>query len=289
MEEIKSVQYPKFSVAMSVYKKDSAEFFDRALQSVMIKQTILPNEVVLIVDGPVGDEIESVIKNYQEKGLQLNVIRLQKNGGLGNALRLAVENCSNELIARMDSDDVAVENRFEQQLKILQENPEIDVVGGDITEFIGEEENIVSKRELPTNNADIKKYLKKRCPFNHMTVMFKKQAVLRAGNYQDWFCNEDYYLWLRMHLCESIFANSGTILVNVRVGKEMYQRRGGRKYYKSEKRLQKFMLKSKIIGLGTYLSNVLKRFVVQVLMPNKLRGWAFKKFARTKVKYNEKV
>ena len=284
MEEIKSVQYPKFSVAMSVYKKDSAEFFDRALQSVMIKQTILPNEVVLIVDGPVGDEIESVIKNYQEKGLQLNVIRLQKNGGLGNALRLAVENCSNELIARMDSDDVAVENRFEQQLKILQENPEIDVVGGDITEFIGEEENIVSKRELPTNNADIKKYLKKRCPFNHMTVMFKKQTVLRAGNYQDWFCNEDYYLWLRMHLCESIFANSGTILVNVRVGKEMYQRRGGRKYYKSEKRLQKFMLKSKIIGLGTYLSNVLKRFVVQVLMPNKLRGWAFKKFARTKVK-----
>jgi len=284
MEEIKSVQYPKFSVAMSVYKKDSAEFFDRALQSVMIKQTILPNEVVLIVDGPVGDEIESVIKNYQEKGLQLNVIRLQKNGGLGNALRLAVENCSNELIARMDSDDVAVENRFEQQLKILQENPEIDVVGGDITEFIGEEENIVSKRELPTNNADIKKYLKKRCPFNHMTVMFKKQTVLRAGNYQDWFCNEDYFLWLRMHLCESIFANSGTILVNVRVGKEMYQRRGGRKYYKSEKRLQKFMLKSKIIGLGTYLSNVLKRFVVQVLMPNKLRGWVFKKFARTKVK-----
>ena len=291
MEQVNSAKYPKFSVATSVYKNDSAEFFDRALSSIMVEQTVIPDEVVLVVDGPVGEDIEKVIQDYQDKGLPLKAIRLEQNGGLGNALKIAVENCSNELIARMDSDDVAVKDRFEQQLNILQQDQSIDIIGGDITEFIGQEDNIVGLRNCPKTDAEIKAYMKKRCALNHVSVMFKKSAVLKAGNYQDWFCNEDYYLWIRMLLSDCVFANTGTVLVNVRVGKEMYQRRGGLKYYKSEKALQKYMRKNKIIGFGTYLSNVMKRFIVQVLLPNKLRAWVFKKFARKKEKMvkNEKV
>ena len=276
--------YPPFSVAMSVYKNDSAKFFDRALNSILVEQSVLPSEVVLVVDGPVGEEIEQVIIDYIQKGFPIKEIRLKKNGGLGNALKIAVENCSNELVARMDSDDVSVKDRFEKQLEILKKDQAIDIVGGDITEFIGEEDNIVGLRSCPQTDIEIKSYMKKRCALNHVSVMFKKSAVLNVGNYQDWFCNEDYYLWIRMLKQGCCFVNTGTVLVNVRVGEEMYQRRGGLKYFNSEKALQKFMLKNKIIGFGTYCVNVIKRFIVQVLLPNKLRGWVFKKFARTKVK-----
>lgn len=117
-----------------------------------------------------------------------------------------------------------------------------------------------------------------------MTVMFRKSIYERSGGYLDWYCDEDYYLWLRMMQNGSKFANTGTVLVNVRVGEEMYQRRGGVKYFKSEAKLQKYMLDSDMIGFGTYISNVIKRFIVQVLLPNKIRGMVFKKFARKKVK-----
>ena len=130
-------------------------------------------------------------------------------------------------------------------------------------------------------NEEIREYIKTRCPFNHMTVMVKKSAVIEAGNYKDLFWNEDYYLWIRMLLSGSVFGNTGTVLVNVRVGEDMYKRRGGAKYFKSEKYLQDFMRKNKIIGFKTYFMNVLKRFVVQRLLPNRLRGWVFRTFART--------
>ena len=272
----------KFSVSMCTYGKDNPEWLKRAVDSIL-NQTVKPNEVVLVVDGPVPTELDAVILEY-EKMPVFKVVRLEENQGLGNALRVAIDNSSYDLIARMDSDDVSVENRFEQQLKCFVLDNDLDVVGGNITEFVGEESNIVSIREVPENDVDIKKYLKKRCPFNHMTVMFKKQSVLDVDNYLDWFYNEDYYLWLRMFLNNKVFMNTGTILVNMRTGEDMYRRRGGFKYFKSEAKLQKFMLKNKIIGLGTYLVNVTKRFIVEVLLPNKIRGWAFKKFARKSVK-----
>ena len=133
-------------------------------------------------------------------------------------------------------------------------------------------------------DKEIKEYMKKRCAMNHVAVMYKKSSVLRVGNYQDWPWNEDYYLWVRMLKEGCRFANTGTILVNVRVGEDMYRRRGGWRYFKSEAKLQKYMKKNKIIGFGTYVMNVAKRFIVQVLLPNKIRGWVFKKFARKNVK-----
>lgn len=270
-----------FSIAMSVYHKDSATFFDRALQSITEQQTIMPSEIVLVCDGTLNSDLDAVIDDYQKRFPIFKIIRLPQNKGLGNALKLAVENASYELIARMDSDDVSVSDRFEQQLSFFENHPEIDIVGGDITEFIGEEENVVGKRAVPKTDSEIKEYMKKRAAFNHVSVMYKKSAVQAAGGYLDWFWNEDYYLWIRMQLNKAIFANTGTVLVNVRVGEEMYQRRGGKKYFQSEYGLQKLMLDAKIISLPTFVGNIGKRVVVQLLLPNKVRGWVFKRFARS--------
>lgn len=271
-----------FSVAMSVYKNDNPIYFDRALESITTLQSVLPDDIVIVVDGPVSQEIENVINKYQKMYSIFNVVKLQKNGGLGKALKIAVENAKYELIARMDSDDVAISTRFEQQLAYFVTHPEIDIVGGDITEFINAEENIVAKRVVPRQNIEIRKYMKRRCAMNHVTVMYKKTAIQTVGGYKDWFCNEDYYLWVRMWLNNSVFANTGTVLVNVRVGEQMYQRRGGKKYYNSEKELQYYMLKGKMISFPTYCMNVFERFIVQMAMPNCIRGWFFRRFARNR-------
>lgn len=270
----------KFSVAMSVYKNDNAQHFDRALESITAFQTVKPSEIVLVVDGPVDDKLNGVIKKYEFAYPIFKVIRLDKNGGLGNALKLAVENASYDLIARMDSDDVSLPTRFEQQLAFFESDSSVDIVGGDISEFIGEEDNIVACRKVPISDQKIKDYMRVRCPFNHVSVMYKKSAVLNAGGYLDLFWNEDYFLWIRMQLAGAKFANTGTILVNVRTGADMYARRGGKRYFQSEKYLQKYMLEHKMIGYPTYISNVAKRLIVQRCLPNRLRGWVFRKFAR---------
>lgn len=180
----------------------------------------------------------------------------------------------------MDSDDISAEDRFEQQLKCFALRHDLDVVGGDISEFIDETSHFVGRRTVPNDNIHIYENIKKRCPMNHVTVMFRAEAVQSAGGYLDWHYNEDYYLWIRMAQNGAVFANTGTVLVNVRVGEDMYRRRGGWRYFQSEARLQKYMLDHQIIGLPRFLLNVSERFMLQVLMPNGLRGWVFKNFAR---------
>lgn len=270
----------KFSVAMCTYGKDNPQWLTAAVDSIL-NQSVLPSEVVLVVDGPVPDILDAVICKYEANPI-FKVVRLEKNMGHGDARRISLENCSNELVAIMDSDDISAADRFEKQSILFAKDSSLAIVGGNITEFIGEPTNIVGKRVVPMNDNDIKEYLKYRCPMNLVTVMFKKTLIESVGGFIDWFCEEDYYLWLRMYLAGMKFANIPENLVNVRVGKDMYNRRGGIKYFKSEARLQKFMLDNKIIGFGTYLSNVAKRLIVQVLMPNKIRGFIFKKFAREK-------
>lgn len=269
-----------FSVAISVYKNDKSKDLDRALESITVNQTVKPTEIVLVVDGPIDDELNNIIQKYEQSYPYFKTIRLAENGGLGHALKIAVENASYELIARMDSDDISLPTRFEEQLAFFEQDSSLDIVGGDISEFIGEEGNIVAYRKVPTTHDEIEKYMQTRCPFNHVSVMYKKSAVQKAGGYMDWFWNEDYYLWIRMMEHSCVFANTGTVLVNVRVGRDMYQRRGGKKYYLSEKNLQKYMLEKKIITRTTYFSNVLKRWIIQILLPNSVRGWVFRTFAR---------
>ena len=271
----------KFSVSMCVYGKDNPQWFESAVDSIL-NQTCMPDEVVLVVDGPVPDDLDNVIKKYEQKEI-FNVIRLEINRGHGEARRIGLENCKNNLVALMDADDISLGDRFEKQIAMFGKDDELAIVGGNITEFIGEPKNVAAKRIVPCGDVEIKEYLKKRCPMNQMTVMFKKDCVQAAGGYIDWYCDEDYYLWIRMSLAGMKFANLPDMLVNVRVGADMYQRRGGRRYFVSEAKLQKLMLDERIIGVGTYLVNILKRFIVQVLLPNKIRGWVFKKFARKTV------
>ncbi len=270
----------QFSVIMSVYQGDNAIFFKRALSSIVEDQIRKPDEIVLVVDGPVSKEIDIVISEYEDKYDNFKVIRLNYNVGLGNSLKIAIENASYELIARMDSDDISLPTRFKEQLDYFKKNSEIDIIGGDIAEFIDSETNIVAYRRVPKNDKEIKEYLKKRCPFNHMTVMYKKNSVQKVGGYIDLFWNEDYYLWIRMAEYGMIMKNTGTIMVNVRTGKDMYRRRGGKKYFKSEKFLQKYMLDRNIINRTIYVENILKRWIVQRILPNFIRGWVFRIFAR---------
>ncbi len=273
-----------FSVAMSVYAEDKPDWFSVALDSIE-NQTVKPAQIVLVVDGPISETLQGVIAFHREKmagEIQFLVIPLPENQGLGKALNIAIENCSCQMIARMDSDDIAVADRFEQQLAYFQAHPETDVLGGNISEFIEDITNIQGKRTLPTTHQALTAYMKSRSPFNHMTVMYRKCAVQRAGSYQDWFYNEDYYLWLRMYLEGAKFANTGTVLVHARVGKDMYRRRGGWKYFVSGYRLRKFMREKGIIGWGVFWRSNAKRFAAQVLLPNGLRQWAYIHFARSK-------
>jgi glycosyltransferase involved in cell wall biosynthesis len=268
----------QFSVTLSVYKNDSPLYFRDAMSSI-IDQTIPPNEIVLTVDGPVTSDIDEVINDFQHKINYLNVIRISENQGRGIAHKIGIEHCSHQLIAIMDSDDIAVHDRFEKQLQYFEQNPDIDVLGGYICEFIDAVKNIVGIREVPLNDRDIKKYLKKRCPFNHMTVMFKKESVLKSGNYQGWHFYEDYDLWCRMFLNGYKFNNISDILVYARVGKDMYNRRGGWKYFKSEEKLHKFMLDNKMITVLEYTINVIIR-IVQTMMPANIRKFIYQHFFR---------
>lgn len=278
MQEIEISQSLDFSVSMCVYNGDNPEHFKTAVESVL-NQTCKPDEVVLVVDGPVTETLNEIITDYEKSDI-FNVIRLPENAGHGNARRIGLENCKYELVALMDADDISVPERFEKQLEVFKENNDISLVGGNISEFINEPENTVGNRTVPQNDSEIKTYMKKRCPMNQVTVIFKKTAVNNVGGYIDWYCDEDYYLWIRLALAGYKFTNIGETLVNVRVGKEMYSRRGGVKYFKSEAKLQKYMFSKKMISLPRYLINVTERLILQVLMPNKLRGFIFRKFAR---------
>ncbi len=259
----------KFSVSMCVYGKDNAEHFREALSSVY-NQTRRPDEVVLVVDGPVPDGIDKVIEEFQ-RNEGMCVYRLPENMGHGVARREGFSHCQYDYIAIADADDINAENRFELQMAALEGDSEISAISSAVTHFIGSADNIINAEYVPLEDSDIKKAMKTGCPINQPAVILKKSDVEKAGGYLDWYHAEDYYLWIRMMLCGAKFKNLGECLVNMRTSREQMLRRGGRRYFKSIKRLYRLMLKKKIISVPTYLYNVLGRFAVQVLMPPKMR------------------
>lgn len=272
----------KLSVSMCVYGKDNPEHFHIALRSVL-EQTRKPDEMVLVVDGPIPEEIDDIIKLYRDESF-FKVIYLPENVGHGNARRTGMKNCSHDLIALMDADDISIRTRFEKQLRCFEQNPEIDVLGGNIAEFIDSPDNTVGLREVPQEDQEIKRYMKKRCPFNQATVMFRRSAVEAAGGYIDWPFEEDYFLWIRMYQNGSVFHNLDDCLAFVRVGRDLYKRRGGLRYFLSEAELQKYMWANGIIGFPRFVQNVVIRFAVQVILPSSVRGYFYQTFARRSVR-----
>ena len=271
----------QFSIITSIYKNDKPEFVRIALDSMLVNQSVKPSEIVLVQDGPVSEGLSSHLFEYEMNyPTIMSVIRLKQNEGLGNALMLGVEAAKNEIVARMDSDDICIPNRFEIQLAYLKAHPEVDIIGGQMTEFVDTPDNIVGRRKVPLSNDEIYDYMKSRCALNHVTVMFRRSVVLKIGNYQDWFWNEDYYLWVRMMMARCKFANVTEVLVNVRSGANQYARRGGRKYYESEKGIKKLMLDNGLINRTEYFINVAQRYIIQILMPNRVRGWVYRTLAR---------
>ncbi len=281
-DDIDVEDYSKYSVLMTVYKNTVLEYLKDSLES-MLNQTIEPEQIVIVFDGPVPNDVRDYLYEHRNNQPKLfTIVELEENRGQGLAARAGMELCRNQLIARMDDDDISVIDRMEKQLAFLNENRDVDVLGGNISEFVGDTTNIVGKRVVEQRHIDILKYQRSRCPFNQQTVVFKKSKVEQAGGYKDWHFNEDSYLWSRMTLAGCTFANLADTLVYFRLSEAVYKRRGGLKYYKSEKKFFKFMYRNGIISCLDYQKAKLVRIIVQVLMTNKFRQWFFKTFARSK-------
>ncbi len=264
-----------FSVLMSVYRKEHLDFLRQALDSVF-SQTARAAQVVLVKDGPLTPELDTLITEYCVDYPELDIVPLAENKGLGLALAEGMLHCKYELVARMDSDDIARVDRFEKQLEVFEKNPTIDVCGSHMLEFEGDVNNIVTKRRVPLTDSEIKEYQKRRDGLNHVTVMFKKSSVLKAGNYQHCPLMEDTLLWVNMFKHGATAMNIDDYLVYVRIGKDMYERRGGWAYYKKYKQARKRVYDTGYISWWDYKYTLLVQFAV-ALMPNKLRGFVFKR------------
>lgn len=269
----------KFSVLMSIYKKEKKEYFVECIESIL-NQTLPPNEIVLVKDGPLTDELNKVIDEFIDNNpLLFKIVSLKDNVGLGKALSIGVKNCSYDLIARMDTDDICVKDRFLTQINEFKKDSNLDILGSSIIEFDGSIENIISKRIVPLSNTDIYNYAKKRNPFNHMTVIYKKSAILSVGNYLPPNGFEDYYLWARLLVSGYTSKNLIEPLVYARTGITMFERRGGYNYLKRAIAAKKLFYK---IGLYTFSDFLLSStsHIVVSLLPNKIRGYIYLKVLR---------
>lgn len=271
---------PHFSVLMSVYCKEEPKFLELAFESIFIKQTILPNEVVLVEDGPLTDELIQVIDKYQKKFPKiLKIYPLKKNGGLGKALQYGLEQCTNELIMRMDTDDICVANRFEKQLEYMKSHPDVSVVGGNILEFKNSLKEDMRLKEMPITYDDVLKYAKFRNPLNHMTVCFRKSDILEVGNYQPLFYLEDHYLWARLLVNHKKIENIPEALVYARIGSGFEERRGNKNYIASWKVLQKYLYDNKFLNWFQKIRNLLGMYVF-IYAPKNARKIFYNKLLR---------
>lgn len=264
----------KFSVLMSIYKKENPSYFERAMQSIWDEQTVKPNEIILVQDGPLTDGLYKVIDKWQRKmGEIFKTIPLETNVGLGDALNEGIKYCNYEFIARMDTDDIALPDRFKKQLKVFKNN-NIDICGGWISEFEDDEAKIYAYKKTPEFHNEIIRYAKVRCPINHPTVMYKKSVVEKAGGYQKMMLMEDYYLWARMIVTGAKFYNIQDILLNMRAGDSMLQRRSGVLYAKSELKLLNEFKKIGFLTTKEYIKNLFIRVPIR-LMPIGILKFAY--------------
>lgn len=265
-----------YSILMSVYYKENPDFLREAMMS-MFNQTIKTNDFVLVCDGPITEELKLVIEEMKNVfGNTLNVYHLKKNLGLGNALNYGLQKCKNEIVARMDSDDVSLPDRIEKQLKMLNKSPNLSIISGTVNEFDDNCNLITGTRKVPKENEQIIEFSKSRNPFNHPAVMLKKSKVELVGGYSERFpLFEDYYLWLRMLMNGDTGANIVEPIVLMRVPLDLYSRRGGFKYAKNFLNLNIWMFRSRWIGIKEVLTSVFPHFII-CIMPNSIRSIIYK-------------
>lgn len=261
---------------MSVYFKEQPNNLRQAMES-MRQQTVSTDDFVLVCDGPLTDALDSVIHEEQEKfGSVLHVLRLEKNKGLGNALNEGLKLCNNELVARMDSDDISRPERCEKQLELFDRYSDISLSSGTVSEFIDDTANPTGKREVPITDEEIRVFSRKRNPMNHPCVMFKKSAVEKAGGYKETYhLFEDYYLWVRMLMKGFRARNCKDILLDMRSPADMYLRRGGKKYADDMLRFHKGMLRSGWSSKEDFLTGAVPHAVV-CLLPNGVRKLVYR-------------
>ena len=270
-----------YSVLMSVYYKENPEWLRQSIES-MLNQTIITNDFVIIKDGKLTNELDEVISEYYEKYPDIfHIIELESNVGLGSALAIGVEECKNELIARMDSDDISIKDRCERQLEKFREQPELDVIGSNIAEFIDDINNVQAYRILPQTDEEIKKFARRRNPFGHPSVMLKKSKVVEAGNYRSYYLVEDYDMWVRMIENGANCYNFEEILVFMRISEDFYKRRGGIKYLNSILKFKKEQFNNGFYSKKDFIVSSFAH-IVMCLIPNKMRDLLYRKVLRKK-------
>lgn len=268
----------QYSVLLSLYYKEKPEYLRNSLDSVF-NQTLVSNDVVLVEDGRLGDALESVVKEYEERYPQLHVVRFEKNRGLGFALNDGLTYCKHELVARMDTDDIAKPHRMEKQFAFMQAHPEIGMIGSWIDEFITDIHQIESVRKVPEHPKEVMEYAKKRCPVNHPTVMYRKLEVLKVDGYQTQYFPEDYFLWIKMLMAGCQVYNMQESLLWFRYDPETFKRRGGWKYACDEAITQYRILKMGFISFPRFVMNMCIRFTARII-PNSLRSLIYTRLLR---------
>ncbi len=269
----------KYSVLMSLYIKENPEYLRSAMES-MLNQTVRPDEIVVVKDGPLTDELESVLKYYVESYPDLfSIVVSENNIGLGKALNLGLENCKNEIVARMDTDDIAKPDRCEKQLMAFDNNPDLDLIGSSVDEFYNNPEEVISRRVVPTKHEDIYEFAKRRSAFNHPTVMYKKSKVLSVGGYADLKRNQDVDLFGRMLYSGCRAENIEESLLYFRSNDALAKRRKSWENTKSYIKVIKKFWKMGYASFGDYIKVSIAQ-TVMFLLPVKIQHWVYKKFLR---------
>ena len=267
--------YEKYSVLMSLYVKEKPEYLRLAIDS-MLNQTVIPDEIVIVEDGPLNHELYLVLDEYEGK---IKRVRNEKNIGLGLALNVGLKKCRNELVARMDTDDISKPTRCEKQLKRFEQRPELSIVGAWVDEFTEVTDQVVSTRVVPTDSDAIYNFAKKRSAFNHPVVMYRKSAVLKQGGYADLRRNQDVDLFGRMLFAGEKAENIDEALLWFRSNDDLAKRRKSWEntwsYIDTIRRFWKMGYSS----FFDYAMIVIAQ-TGMYLMPVKLQHWVYKKFLR---------
>ena len=278
-----------YSVLMAVYYREQAEYLHQAIDS-MLCQTVPPEEFVLVCDGPLTQALDAVITKYQvAQPERFQIIRLERNMGLGAALHIGLQCCRNELVARMDSDDIAVTDRMEAQLAQLRCFPGTAVLGGQIAEFWSVPECVMSYREVPQEPQEILQFAKSRNPMNHVTVLLRKSAVLEAGNYSQTVSPgfEDYYLWVTLLAKGYELRNISKVCCKVRVSEGQYARRGGWRFFQNAMQVMRLLKKQRMISHIRLWMNTAVWFAGTMLIPTGFRKQLLLRFLRRQESFEE--